>query len=440
MIRLPKEVKNVLKTLEEKGFTAFAVGGCVRDSLVGLKPYDWDVTTSAGLEELQEIFPEAKVISDKYSVVRLKFTQEVADEDGNIIGEEGIVVDMATFRKDGTYSDGRRPDYVEFVDTVEEDLKRRDFTMNAIADNGSRVVDIFDGVGDINKKIIKTVGDPAERFREDPVRMLRAIRFASELNFDLAKNVYEAIVENYRLLEKVSMDRFRKEFVSVMGSAYCGKGLKMLVDTGIFNLILGDNAIESLNRREKSEFLMLCDNVDVTKQVPERRLGLLYTVIGKKMALASIEKMNFDSKTKQYLVDAVHDMPKLYFTSNKEAIKKFIYSHSWDRYNYLANLEKAQRLVFNYDSRLKIEGRMYFVEQILNNNEPIFPEDMAIDGNDLIEAGICKGEEVGKMLTMLVERLHAKPELNKRSELLDLARKYKKNKLAAYTRGINWLQ
>lgn len=438
MIKIPKDVKRVIAALEKENHKAYAVGGCVRDSLAGLRPFDWDIATSAGFEELTRIFPDAQIISEKYSVVRMDFIEEIYDREGNFTGEEGVIIDVATFRKDGAYSDGRRPDSVEFVETLEEDLPRRDFTMNAMADSGTEFIDLYNGREDVKNRIIKTVGNPADRFREDPVRMMRAIRFAAELDFDLSRDVYEAICENYRLLEKVSIDRFRNEFVKMLTASHAGKGLNMIMDTGIINLILGDDVVRSLSKREKSDLMVLCDNIDRSKQVAERRLGLFYITMDRKKALPSIEKFNFDSKTYRHLADAVNDMPKLYFTSTKEQLKKFIYERDMERYNYLANLEKAQRIVFDYDSETKIKSKMYLLEEIHALNEPIFVEDLAIDGNDLIEAGICEGKDVGKLLKMLVERVHIKPNENNRKDLLKLAKLYKKNKLAALTRGVKW--
>ena len=438
MIKIPKEVKRIMKTLEDRQFKAYAAGECVRDSLAGLKPYDWDVATSAGLADLKELFPDAKIVSEKYSVVRMEFVDEIFDREGDFVGEEGVIVDVSSFRKGTVAAGGIAPDKVDFAQTIEEDLSGRVFTMNALADNGYDLVDPFGGREDIKNRLIKTIGDPAESFKEDPVRMLRAIRFAAELNFDLTQSVYEAICANYRLLEKISIDRFRNEFVKTLSAANAGKGLSLIMDTGIINLILGDDVVGRLTRREKNDLMILPQNIDRSKQVPERRLGLFYITMDKKRAMPSIEKFNFDSKTRQHLVDAVHDMPKLYFTSTKEMLKKFIYERDMDRYNYLANLEKAQRIVFDYDSETKIKSKMYLLEEVHALNEPIFPEDLAIDGNDLVEAGICQPEETEKMLRMLVEKTHIKPNLNKRSELLKLAKLYKKNKLAAMTRGIKW--
>ena len=440
MVKLPKDAGRIIKILMDKGFQAYAVGGCVRDSLLGLHPYDWDITTSAGLEELKKLFPEAKIISEKYSVVRLENIRELCDEDGNFTGEAGTIIDIATFRKDGVYSDGRRPDEVVFVSSIEEDLPRRDFTMNAIADNGYQVVDTFGGIADIRQKLIRTIGKADERFQEDPIRMMRAVRFAAELGFDLHKDVYEAILANRELLERVSTDRLRTEFVRLMAAPHAGKGLSMVVDTGIINLILGDEIVASLTRREKSDLSVLCRNIDRSQQVPERRLGLLYTCMSRKKAEAAIERMNYDKETRQHLMDAAKDMPKLYFTCQPHELKKFIYERGWDRYNYLASLEKAQRIVFDYFSDTKIKSKMFMVDEIKRKQEAIFVEDLAIDGSDLKDAGICEGEEIGKMLHMLTESVHIRPADNNRKALLALARKYKRNKLAAMTRNIKWLR
>lgn len=438
MIKIPKEVKKLIKTLEDAGFKCYAAGDCVRDSLAGLKPNDWDLATSAGLEDLKRLFPEAEVISEKYSVIRLGFVDELYDSQGSFAGEDGLIVDIGTFRKENIFAGEIKADVV-FAQTIEEDLKRRIFTVDALADNGVQFVDIYEGYADIKKKIVKTAGNPVEIFRQEPARMLQAIRIAAELDFDLAQNVYEAICENYRLLEKISIDRFRNEFVRIMAAAHAGKGLNMIMSTGIINLILGDEVVKSLTRREKNDLVILSQNIDRSKQNEARRLGLFYVTISKKKALPSIEKFSFDEVTHQNLIDAVNDMPKLYFAATKEALKKFIYQRGMDRYNYLANLEKAQRIVFDYDSETKIKSKMYLLEEIHALGEAIFVDDLAVDANDLIEAGICDNvESAEKMLKMLVEKIHIYPSKNKRSELLKLAKTYKSNKLLAATRGIRW--
>src|SRR5665648_973223 len=192
----------------------------------------WNVSKGLGccnggkIDQVIEVLPEAKVLNEKFGVARIK------SEDGNI--------DIATFRIEGAYSDHRRPDEVEFITSIEEDLRRRDFTVNAIADNPDKViVDPFGGREDLKARLIKTVGNPSERFEEDPLRMLRAIRLAAELGFDLHKSVYDGILEKKHLIEGLSKERIRNEFEKIIISKNTGKGLRMLAGTGIMQYIVG---------------------------------------------------------------------------------------------------------------------------------------------------------------------------------------------------------
>lgn len=425
MIKLPKEVNKIMKTLEGAGFEAFAAGDCVRGSLLGDEPYGWDVITAAGGEKLKELFPEAEVISEKYGVVRMEYIEELYDKEGNFLGEEGVIVDVMPYRN------GR---------TVEGELARKDFTMNAIADSPNKVVDPYEGREDIRKKLVRTVGDPQVQFQQQPIQMMRALRYAAEYDFDLHKSVFDAICKHYALLNTVDKKRVRDELIAMIGAPHAGKGLSMMMDTGILKVILDEDAVAHLTKREMTDLTTLCQNVDKTQQVPERRLGLFYTCVDKKKAMPSIEKLQFDEKIRQHLEDAVKDMAKLYFIAQKPDLKKFIYAKGWERYNYMASLEKAQRIVFDYFNETKIKSKMYLLEEIKTYREPIFEDELAIDGNDLMEAGICtSAEDAAKMLTMLVEEMHVHPRKNTRNDLLTLARKYKKFKFLTWTRGTHWL-
>lgn len=425
MIKLPKEVNRILKALEGAGEEAFAAGECVRDSLVGESPFGWDVLTSAGLDKLKELFPDGKVISEKYGILRMEYIEEIYDKDGEFEGEEGLIIDVAAYRS-GT--------------TIESQLERKDFTIDAIADSLGRIADPFGGREDIRKKMVRTLRDPDPLFQKKPVKMMQAIRYAAQFGFDLHKSVYDAICANYRKLEESDVNQLREEFTLTISAPHAGKGLSMIMDTGILNTILGDDVVRRLTRREKSDLTVLCQNIDKTQQVEDRRLGLFYACMDKKRALPSIEKLGFEGDTCQHLKDAVTDMAKLYFTAQKAELKKFIYQRGWDRYNYLASLEKAQRIVFDYYSDTKIKSRMYLLDEIRTYREPIFEEELAIDGNDLMEAGICKSpEDAAKMLSMLVEEMHVHPRKNTRKDLLELAKKYKRFKFLTWTRGTHWL-
>lgn len=437
LVKLPKEVSKIMTRLQDAGFEAYVVGECIKDSFLGQKPFGWDLATNAGMPQLKEFFPEAEVLSEKFSVLRFEYIEEIVDKDGEVEGETGIIVDLGTYRQgDNLLTDGSKE--VVFAAKVEDDLARRDFTINAIAENQTELVDPYDGKEDIRKKLIKTVGEADKSFKEDPIRMFRAVRIAAELDFDLHKPVYDAIVANKDLLGTVSPGRLRDEFSMMVTAAHAGKGLSMLMDTGMISAILGQKVVDSLTRREMQDLTVLSQNIDKTQPVEARRLGLFFTCIAKNKAKPAIERLNFDETTNQHLIDAINDMPKLYFAATPPVLKKFIYERGWERYEYLASLEKAQRIIFDYFSETKIRSKIYMIEQIKLNGEAIFPEDLKIDANDLVSANICKRENAEKILKMLTEEVHTHPKKNNREQLLKLAKVYSKNKLAAALRGIHW--
>lgn len=435
LVKLPKEVGKLLARLSEAGYDAYVAGECVRDSVLGRKPYAWDLSTNANLEQLKEVFPEAAVLSEKFGVIRLEYIEEIVDKDGDVVGETGIIADIGTYRSEGKYENGR-PTEVAFVETIQEDLARKDFTINAIADSQQRFIDMYEGREDLRKKLIRTIKPADECFKEDPARMLRAIRLAAELQFDLHKSVHEAILANAKLLENVSKNKVRDEFTMLMNAVDAGKGLKMLIDMGLLWVVLGRDM--RLSGREKSDLSDLCRGINLSQQVEERRLGLFFTCIDRKKIRPVIKSLNFDEFTETLLLDAVNDLPKFYFINNKTSLKQFLYQKGWDRYNYLTNMEKAQRIVFGYDSETKIKSKMYMLEEILDKKEAIFLEDLKVDANDLVEAGACPPERAEKILSMLIDEVHTHPLRNTRKDLLRLAEMYNKNKFAAMLRGVHW--
>ena len=435
LVKLPKEVGKLLARLSEAGYDAYVAGECVRDSVLGRKPYAWDLSTNANLEQLKEVFPEAAVLSEKFGVIRLEYIEEIVDKDGDVVGETGIIADIGTYRSEGKYENGR-PTEVTFVETIQEDLARKDFTINAIADSQQRFIDMYEGREDLRKKLIRTIKPADECFKEDPVRMLRAIRLAAELQFDLHKSVHEAILANAKLLETVGKNKVRDEFTMLMNAVDAGKGLKMLIDMDLLWVVLGRDM--RLSGREKSDLSDLCRGINLSQQVEERRLGLFFTCIDRKKIRPVIKSLNFDEFTETLLLDAVNDLPKFYFINNKTSLKQFLYQKGWDRYNYLTNMEKAQRIVFGYDSETKIKSKMYMLEEVLDKKEAIFLEDLKVDANDLVEAGACPPERAEKILSMLIDEVHTHPLRNTRKDLLRLAEMYNKNKFAAMLRGVHW--
>lgn len=448
MIKLPKEVNGVLKTLESKGYESYVVGGCIRDSLIGLKPLDWDITTTATLSALTQIFPEAQVLSEEYSVIRLIFshvqeyvsmeTAEIQENPDAL--EEALVVDIATSRVEGVYSDYIRPDSVTFTESVVEDLERRDFTMNAIAYNPQRTLaDPYEGRQAIKEKQIKVIGVPAVRFEENPIRMLRAVRFAAELDFNLEPSVYEAILDKAPLLLQIPIESIRNQFEKIIVSQNTGKGLNLLMETGLMTYVLGPEVFNSLSNKELGNLNTYVDNIDKAKAVRLRRLALFYKSFDLKRAIPAIEYLKFNGKDEHALLDGVHLVDKLYFLTNKYEMKKFMVDYGMQRYEFLDNLSKAQRIVYDLPVN-RIYSRQYILDNIKECNEPIFVEDLAIDGNDIIQEGIASGEDIGKLLNMLLDIVHMKPNLNTKEDMLSYARQFSKNKIAASLRKIRFIR
>ncbi|OHA11129.1 MAG: hypothetical protein A3H69_04620 [Candidatus Sungbacteria bacterium RIFCSPLOWO2_02_FULL_47_9] len=226
---IPASVRNIIEKLGEAGFEGYAVGGCVRDLLLGRTPDDWDIATNAKPEEIQKIFPE-----NFYANQFLTVTVKTGSAEQSL--EE---VEVTTFRAEGSYTDKRHPDEIRFAATLEEDLSRRDFTINAIAlsVNGD-TVDPFGGKKDLEKKTIRTVGEPEKRFEEDALRMLRAVRFAARLGFEIEKETLEAIKKNAPWLQAISKERIRDEFTKIISLPNAKEGIELLRETLLLKFIL----------------------------------------------------------------------------------------------------------------------------------------------------------------------------------------------------------
>ena len=228
---IPKEVLSVADSLEKAGFEAYLVGGCVRDLIIGKNPKDWDLTTDAHPEQIQELFPESFHNND-FGTVGIK-NEETEDETLKVIEE-------TPYRTEGEYSDARRPDHVEFGVSLEEDLKRRDFTINAMAfrPRDEKLVDLFGGTEDIKKKRLKTVGNPDERFGEDALRMMRAVRLSAQLNFAIDSETMTSITKNHKHLSRISVERIADEFSRLLMSDTPMHGIAIMERLGLLDYVI----------------------------------------------------------------------------------------------------------------------------------------------------------------------------------------------------------
>jgi len=243
---IPTEVKKIVSALENKGFQAFVVGGCVRDILREVEPNDWDITTSANPEELKKIFPKSFDVNQFGTVTVLTSSKK----------ENLKAIEITTFRTEEKYTDKRHPDKVRWAKTIEEDLARRDFTVNAMAvsipllpppsqrggggikGGGEVIIDPFNGQKDLGNKLIRAVGKPEERFQEDALRLMRAIRLATALDFSIEKQTLSAVQKNAGLLEFISKERIKDEFLKIIMSDNPAKGIELLRETGLLQYIV----------------------------------------------------------------------------------------------------------------------------------------------------------------------------------------------------------
>ena len=378
IINLPGEVKKTLNILTNNGFEAYTVGGCVRDSIMGKSPSDWDITTSATPDEISSCFRGYRLIETgiKHGTITV------------IINK--MQIEITTYRIDGKYSDNRRPDDVLFTDNIEFDLKRRDFTINALAYNGNEIIDLFGGIDDIDNKTIKCVGDPDERFNEDGLRILRALRFASVLNFRTEKNTSESINKNKYLLNNISMERINTEFNKLlMGDNFQRTILEYRDVIEVFIPELSKISIEELKYRLSA--------MSSLNSLILRLSVLLYKIEEPDSILMGLKYDNATIKSVKLLTSNI-DI-KIYPDSVN--IKKSLHNIN---YVNLCNLIQIKKVLFKneYDELIKSEE---IINEIIETNQCYSLKTLAISGQDLIDAGIPKGKNIGKILDKILNEV-----------------------------------
>ena len=295
--KIPKEVSHVTEALEKAGFEAYLVGGCVRDLLMNKEPKDWDITTNAKPKQIIGLFKKT-VYENTFGTVGVVVSREIQEND---VSQETFdnktinnkpktnIIEITPYRIETKYSDFRHPDEVKFSDNIEDDLKRRDFTVNAMALNSKgQLIDLFNGIKDIKDKILKTVGNPDDRFNEDALRMLRAVRFAVQLNFSVSYEVSENILKNSNLIKKISEERIRDEFIKIIMSQNPSAGIVMLEKFNLLKNIISELE-EGINCEQGGEHiydvwnhLLYALQHSANKNWPlEIRLSALFHDIGK---------------------------------------------------------------------------------------------------------------------------------------------------------------
>ena len=403
-IEVPKNVKLIINILEDNGYEAYAVGGCVRDAVIGREPNDWDITTSAMPEDIKRIFNKTIDTGIKHGTITVLI--------------EKVGYEITTYRIDGEYEDGRHPKNVEFTSNLVEDLKRRDFTINAMAFNDRNgIVDEFDGIGDLEKGVIKCVGNPVHRFGEDALRILRAVRFAASLNFTIEENTREAIISMAENLKKISKERIQAELEKLIMSDHPEK-LKTACETGITKVIFEE--IDRINKAGKlEEILALVCSMPKNHYL---RWTALLIESSREEAAKILKGFKFDNKTVG-IVSRLVEAAKRQLPGSRSDVRRDIYEIGEDIYElYLEFLN-----VYLEHAESKSGGDSYNCAQlrqeyhdIIETGECISLKGLAVNGRDLLELGAERGEQVGEGLIMLLYKVLENEKLNDRETLIDI--------------------
>ena len=383
-IELPNQVKKIIAVLEAHGHEAYAVGGCVRDTLMGRVPNDWDVTTSAKPQEVKALFPRTVDTGIQHGTVTVMF------------GKTGF--EVTTYRIDGAYKDNRHPESVTYTERLSEDLLRRDFTINAMAYNETRgIQDLFGGQDDLKAHVIRAVGVPEERFREDALRILRCVRFAAQLDFSIDESTFRAAKALAGNLKDISKERVREEFVKMLVSAH-PEAVGTLCEIG------AAFAIEPTLPARLEETLPLLKRMPADEVF--RLAAFLHSAADPDRVL---RELKFDNKTRK----AVDTM----IAFSKEAVSEdpVILRHLLRTYGK----EDFERLLVFYGLvREEDMGRtVKEAERILNAQECVSLQELAVKGEDLKQLGIPAGKRMGEVLNGLLEIVLNDPEMNEKEIL-----------------------
>mgnify|MGYP003304129281 CR=1 FL=1 len=461
-IQMPKDVKYILEKLNSAGYEAYAVGGCVRDSVLGRIPDDWDITTSAKPEDVKELFPKTIDTGIQHGTVTV------------IRNHEGY--EVTTYRIDGEYEDNRHPKEVIFTSDLLEDLKRRDFTINAMAynhlneeveeeDSGtlqnknrqncekSGLVDAFGGIDDIRNKIIRCVGNPVHRFEEDALRMMRAVRFSAQLGYEIEEETKKAIQLLAGNLANISAERIQVELIKLLVSDHPDY-LRIAYETGMTKVFfaefdkametvqnnphhkysVGEHTLHSLQHVRKDKVLRLAMLLhDIAKpetiQKDEEGVDHFYghPQIGEEMARKILRRLRLDNDTIGKVCKLVkfHDQK---ISLKPEKMRKTIVQIGSDLFPLLLEVKEADMLAQSDYKRDEKKQELLKIRevyrQILDAEDCLSLKDMAITGKDLIEQGMKPGKELGETLQKLFHYVLENPEKNKKEELLDFLNNY----------------
>ena len=452
-MEIPEYVKKVIGELQARGFEAYIVGGCVRDLLLNKVPGDWDIATNALPEQIQEIFPDS-FYKNKFGTVTIKNQKSKIKYQKSHSQE----VEITTYRTESKYTDKRHPDEVKFAKTLEEDLGRRDFTVNAMAlslptanskqptaDDTQKlvVVDLFGGQKDLKDKIIRAVGDPKKRFGEDALRLMRAVRFACQLGFQIEPKTLAAIKENSQWLRAIAKERIRDELVKIIMSSSPDQGILLLKDTGLLTHIVPEleigigmaqnrhhiytifeHSVLSLKFAAQYKFFLAVRLAalfhDIAKPQTKRGQGqdatfYAHDILGAKFTSRILERLRFSRKIIEQVAHLVRYHMFFYDveTVTEAGVRRLLCRIGPENFQDLLNLRITDRLGSGCpkDKPYKLRHLEYLVEKV--SRDPISPKMIKVNGNDVMKIlNIAPGPRVGLILNALLSEILDDPKKN----------------------------
>ena len=454
-LSIPREILEILVQLKKNDWDGFLVGGCVRDSLIGQEPKDWDITTKAKPEEIQKIFPDS-FYDNQFGTVGIKT-------------EKFGIVEITTFRAEGKYSDQRHPDEINWAETLEEDLSRRDFTINAlalgiadlenlkiiesvsgeVAIENFKIIDLFSGQDDLKKRTIRAVGNPKKRFSEDALRMMRAVRLAVELDFQIEKQTFKAIQENAALIKNIASERIRDELTKILMVPRAADGIDLLRKANLLEWIIPEllagygvsqnlhhiydvythnlKALEAAAKREYNLEVRLAALLhDIGKPAVKSGEGKEATfynhqLVGAKMAQTILHRLRFNRKVAEKVVLLVRNHMFVYDVDRVKAsgVRRVVRKVGLENIQDLINLRICDRLGSGCPKAIpyKLRHFQYMVEKV--SRDAISAQMLAVNGEDVMrELKISAGPKVGAILDLLLVEVINQPEKNNREYLL----------------------
>ncbi|MEE8131665.1 MAG: CCA tRNA nucleotidyltransferase [Candidatus Paceibacterota bacterium] len=435
---IPKEIQDISEKLQKAKFQAYLVGGCVRDILMSREPKDWDITTNAKPEEIQKLFPDS-VYENKFGTVAVK----TKSKDPQL-----KIIEITTFRLEGKYTDKRHPDEIKFAKTVEEDLARRDFTINAIAAEFTKIIDPFNGQENLKNKIIRTVGEPKKRFNEDALRMMRAVRLAAELDFSIEEKTAKAIKKEAGLLEMIAKERIRDELIKIIMSERAKDGVQILENLGLLKYIIpelregidiGQNKhhiytiwehnLRALDYASKNNYSLEVRIASLLHDVgkPKTKVGdgpdstfYNHEIVGAKMTAIILDRLHFPKNLAERIIHLVRFHLFYYNVGEvtEAGVRRFLRRVGPENVDDFIKVRQADRIGSGVPKAIpyKIRHLLFMIEKV--KQDPISPKMLKINGLKVMEITKTEpGPKVGQILSILLDEVIEDPKKNTKNDL-----------------------